>query len=122
MTDPVRSIYGFTFESSVILNWLELGYDFCPFTKKPMTFEDVTAERYLRAKIQVWKATSGHDVFLPNNYLKNLQLSTPGYAGIPYELSKSEEGLLLRAYNIGETNFNPIRRLRNALKPSPIAI
>lgn len=55
MDDPLMSRYGHNYERAAIVEWLTLGNDTCPMTRRPMKLSDLISNRCLRTRIHEWK-------------------------------------------------------------------
>jgi U-box domain len=54
MQDPVRSCYGYHYERSAILQWLDEGHNFCPVTGNPLRRSNLIPNRTLQWEISAW--------------------------------------------------------------------
>jgi hypothetical protein len=123
MADPVLSIHGCTFERQAILTWLDMGYDICPVTAKPMSLGDIISDKKLRSKIQRWREENGHgDVkmdFCLEEHMKSLGFTV--IAAIPTTQLKNKEADKNKEEVPNKKTAEKVRvatldRLRNALK------
>jgi hypothetical protein len=54
MSDPVKTVYGNTFEKAVIMDWMSKQGHICPLTGAPLSETDLTPLPELKTKIQKW--------------------------------------------------------------------
>jgi hypothetical protein len=122
MTDPVMSINGYTFQRQAILNWLDMGYNICPVTEKPMSMADIISDRKLRSRIQRWQEENGYGVvqmdLCVEERVKSLGLTaiaaTPTTELKNKETDKKEE--VRNKKTAEKLSLVTLNRLRNAFK------
>jgi U-box domain len=54
MIQPVLSRYGYTFERSTIIKWIDNSGGYCPITRKPLRLRDLIPNAQLGEKIAFW--------------------------------------------------------------------
>jgi hypothetical protein len=56
MRCPMASRYGHTYERDAIVQWISSGNEYCPLTRKRLSYLDIIPHRKLETKIVGWKA------------------------------------------------------------------
>ena len=58
---PLMSRHGMNYERSAIVEWLDLGNDSCPLTRKPLALSGLIHNKALKQKVDAWKAKNEYE-------------------------------------------------------------
>jgi len=95
MVNPIVTKYGQSFERNAILEWLRMGHDVCPLSRRPLQLQDLVTNHGLRMKIEEWRRENGVEV--PDDAdqkpFNNLQIY--GFVTLPTDKEGDEDWLYL---------------------------